>query len=120
MIAMSGMHDIEIVETGLRPGEKLYEELLVKTEELEMTDNDMIFIEREEAVSMDELEKKLRVLRDAIKFDEDDGVREAMRKVVPIFRRPEEVNREAFGIVEMEDDRKGIHYKETEKEMVMA
>lgn len=120
MIAMSGMHDIEIVETGLRPGEKLYEELLVKTEELEKTDNDMIFIEREEAVSMDELEKKLRILRTACDADEDDGVREAMRKVVPTFRKPEEVNGEAFGIVEMEDDRKGIHYKETEKEMVMA
>ena len=124
MIAMSGMHDIEIVETGLRPGEKLYEELLVKTEELEKTDNDMIFIEREEAVSMDELEQKLGILRTACDVDEDDRVREAMRKamrkVVPTFRKPEEVNGEAFGIVDMRDERKGIHYKETEKEMVMA
>ena len=94
MIAMSGMHDIEIIETGLRPGEKLYEELLVRTEELEKTDNDMIFIEREEAVTMDELEKKLSILRTACDADEDDGVREAMRIVVPTFRRPEEVNRE--------------------------
>lgn len=95
MIALSGMHDIEIIETGLRPGEKLYEELLVKTEELEKTDNDMIFIEREDAVSMDELGKKLRILRTACDADEDDDVREALRKVVPTFRRPEEVNREA-------------------------
>lgn len=93
MIAMSGMHDIEIIETGLRPGEKLYEELLVKTEELEKTDNDMIFIEREDAVTMDELEKKLSILRTACDADEDDEVREAMRRVVPTFRRPEEVNR---------------------------
>ena len=34
MIHLSGAQNIEIVETGLRPGEKLYEELLVKTEEL--------------------------------------------------------------------------------------
>lgn len=94
MIALSGMHDIEIIETGLRPGEKLYEELLVKTEELEKTDNDMIFIEREDAVSMDELGKKLRILRLACEADEDDGVRKALRKEVPTFRRPEEVNRE--------------------------
>ena len=93
MIAMSGMHDIEIVETGLRPGEKLYEELLVRTEELEKTDNDMIFIEREEAITMDELERKLRVLRAACDADDDDGVRETMRRVVPSFKRPEEVNR---------------------------
>lgn len=32
---------------GLRPGEKLYEELLVKTEELDKTPNSMIFIERD-------------------------------------------------------------------------
>ena len=94
MIRLFGVEGIEIIETGLRPGEKLYEELLVKTEELEKTDNDMIFIEREEAVGMDELEKKLRILRTVCEDDEDDGVREAMRKSVPTFRKPEEVNRE--------------------------
>ena len=36
---------------GLRPGEKLYEELLVKTEELDKTDNSLIFIERDTALS---------------------------------------------------------------------
>ena len=35
MIHLSGANNIKIVETGLRPGEKLYEELLVKTEELD-------------------------------------------------------------------------------------
>ena len=45
MIRLSGVEGIEIVETGLRPGEKLYEELLVKTEELDKTENSMIFIE---------------------------------------------------------------------------
>ena len=116
MIALSGMHDIEIIETGLRPGEKLYEELLVKTEELEKTDNDMIFIEREEAVTMDELEKKLSVLRTACDADEDDGVREALRTVVPTFRRPEEVNKEA----ETLEGSKKISWKNEEKELAIV
>lgn len=93
MIDMSGMHDIEIIETGLRPGEKLYEELLVMTEELEKTDNDMIFIEREEAITMDNLNKKLSALRTACNTDDDNNVKEAMRVVVPTFKRPEEVNK---------------------------
>ena len=52
MIRLSGVQGIEIVETGLRPGEKLYEELLVKTEELDKTSNSMIFIERDSALSV--------------------------------------------------------------------
>ena len=117
MIAMSGMNDIEIIETGLRPGEKLFEELLVKTEELEKTDNDMIFIEREDSVTMDELEKKLSILRTACDADEDDDVREALRRVVPTFRRPEEVNREVCDTDETKVDCKKIHQ---DKEVVMA
>lgn len=93
MIQLSGIDGIEIVETGLRPGEKLYEELLVKKEELEKTDNDLIFIEHENPVTMDELEQKLRVLKEACESDEDDGVRDAMRIAVPTFKRPENVNR---------------------------
>lgn len=49
---------------GLRPGEKLYEELLVKTEELDKTDNSMIFIERDTALNKEEIYKKIKVLRD--------------------------------------------------------
>ena len=47
MIRLSGVHGIEIVETGLSPGEKLLEELLVKIEELDETSNSMIFVERD-------------------------------------------------------------------------
>lgn len=65
MIRLSGVQGIKIVETGLRPGEKLYEELLVKTEELDKTDNSMIFIERDTALSKEEIYKKIQILRDA-------------------------------------------------------
>ena len=49
---------------GLRSGEKLYEELLVKTEELDKTENSMIFIERDAALSEEEIEEKMQILRE--------------------------------------------------------
>ena len=93
MIRLSGMNDVEIVETGLRPGEKLYEELLIQTEDLMKTENDLIFIEKDEAISKEELEEKLAILKGTCETGDDDAVREAMRKAVPTFKRPEEVNR---------------------------
>lgn len=45
MIRLSGVQGIEIIETVLRQGEKLYEELLIKTDKLDKTDNSMIFSE---------------------------------------------------------------------------
>lgn len=94
MIRLSGVQGIEIVETGLRPGEKLYEELLVKTEELDKTDNSMIFIERDTALSKEEIYQKIQVLRDACDTGDDSIAREALRRVVLTFKRPEEVNKD--------------------------
>ena len=94
MIRLSGVQGIKIVETGLRPGEKLYEELLVKTEELDKTDNSMIFIERDTPLSKEEIYEKIRVLREACDTGDNQIAKEALRSVVPTFKRPEEVNRE--------------------------
>ena len=91
MIQLSGVEGIEIVETGLRPGEKLYEELLVKSDTLEKTDNNLIFIEREKPVTMDDLNEKLVLLKKACTNDE--RVRQTMHVVVPTYKTPEEVNR---------------------------
>ncbi len=96
MIHMSGMSDIELIETGLRPGEKLYEELLVDSENLEHTENELIFIEHEEPVTMEELEEKLKKLQFAITTDNNDTVKAVLRKVVPTFKTPEEVNQQAM------------------------
>lgn len=92
MIRLSGVEEIEIVETGLRPGEKLYEELLVKTEELDKTENSMIFIERDTALSQEEIEEKMQILREACDSGDNLIAKQAMRKVVPTFKSPEEVN----------------------------
>jgi len=94
MIRLSGVQGIEIIETGLRPGEKLYEELWVKTEELDKTDNSMIFIERDTALNKEEIYKKIKVLRDASDTGDDLIAKESLRSVVPTFKTPEEVNKE--------------------------
>lgn len=106
MIKLSGLEpfrDIDIIETGLRPGEKLYEELLVKSETLRKTDNDLIFIEKDEPISMKELQERLEILRAAIRSNNDETVRAAMHRVVPTYKTPEEVNCKAAQAVEMQN-----------------
>ena len=92
MIRLSGAQGVEIIETGLRPGEKLYEELLVKTEKLGKTDNEQIFVEFDKPLSWQEIEEKLRILEEACENGDDDAARDALRKVVPTYYRPEEIN----------------------------
>lgn len=106
MIRLSGVQGVEIVETGLRPGEKLYEELLVKTEELDKTDNELIFIERDEALNAEVIDKKLAILKVACETESDDAARDALRSVVPTFKRPEEVNGNAVMAEEMKNVKK--------------
>jgi len=95
MIQLSGAQDIEIIETGLRPGEKLYEELLMKKEELDKTENELIFIERDHPLGIAEIEKRLNMLRKACETGDDDMVRAALHSAVPTFKSPQEVNVEA-------------------------
>ncbi len=92
MIRLSGVSGIKIIETGLRPGEKLYEELLTNTEELVKTDNSLIFIEKDQPLSKEVIYNKIQILRDACNTGNDITAKEALRSVVPTFRRPEEVN----------------------------
>lgn len=104
MIRLSGLEpykDIEIVETGLRPGEKLYEELLIKTEELDKTENNMIFVERDKALSAEEIDAKLDVLRAALETQSNRAVKKALMEVVPTYHTPEEVNKNAIESEEM-------------------
>ena len=108
MIKLSGLtpdEDIKIEEIGLRPGEKLYEELLIKTEHLEKTDNKKIFIERDKPLSRAQVRDKLLILRDAVTATKDEIaspiIKMAMKKVVPTFHDPEEVNKDAEKSQEM-------------------
>ena len=108
MIRLQGLKpydDIDIVETGLRPGEKLYEEILIKGEHLTKTENDLIYIEGDSPFTRAEVEEKLDILRAAVSEAErqisSPVIASAMKQVVPTFCSPEEVNKKAFASSEM-------------------
>ncbi len=107
MIRLSGVKDIEIIETGLRPGEKLYEELLVKTEELDKTENSLIFIERDIPLKEHQIQQKLDALRKACDSADDETVRSVLKKVVPTYKNPVRVNSNEDFVYEMKNMKEG-------------
>ena len=109
MIRFSGLEpyrDIMIEEIGLRPGEKLYEELLVKRENMQKTENDLVFIEHEEPLTRAEVEEKLSYLRSAVEARGD--ISAALKAVVPTFHAPEEVNKTAEEAEKMKEAREPV------------
>ena len=108
MIKLSGYTpyvDIDIVEVGLRPGEKLYEELLMKSETLSETSDHMIFIEQTTPLTREEVDAKLQILRDAVNTSSGEILPEkivaAMKEVVPTYHDPSEINKDAGSSEEM-------------------
>ena len=88
LIRLSGYEpytDIKIEFTGLRPGEKLYEELLMDEEGLSDTENKLIHIGRPIALEPDFLDR-LEELRQALRENEDDvDARKVIKKLVPTY-----------------------------------
>jgi FlaA1/EpsC-like NDP-sugar epimerase len=87
LIRLSGLKpdvDIEIRYTGLRPGEKLYEELLMDEEGMQKTDNKLIHIGK--PIEMDDTYflEKLKELEHATK-NETDKTRQLVAELVPTY-----------------------------------
>ncbi len=97
LIRLSGLvpeKDIKIEITGLRPGEKLYEEILMNEEGLEKTSHDKIFVAEPINLTMSDIEQKLMKLtellnKEKVKITE---IKDTMKQVVPTFKEPEKVN----------------------------
>ena len=88
LIRLSGLEpgvDIDIKCTGLRPGEKLYEERLMAEEGLEKTANDLISIGKPLDIDEDFLNKKLDELYSAA-YSETDRMKELIAELVPTYK----------------------------------
>jgi len=92
LIILSGLEpdvDIEIKYTGLRPGEKLYEELLMAEEGLTATKHEKIHIGRPLDIDMDELAKELVKLKFVL-TGPTEGLIEFIKEMVPTYKSNEE------------------------------
>ena len=101
LIKLSGYEpevDITIQFTGLRPGEKLYEELLMAEEGLTATKHDKIFVSEPMHMEMEELKEKLDMLQNIEYMDNytKERVKDLMKQVVSTYKDPEEVNGEVL------------------------
>ena len=92
--------DVKIVFTGLRPGEKIKEELLMDEEGLQKTKNKLIFIGRQIDIEPQAFIDELRRLRDAAQENNEQAAVEALHRIVPTFVTPEEFNRKALAAVQ--------------------
>lgn len=87
LIRLSGLEpdvDIKIEYTGLRPGEKLYEEMLMKEEGLKETQNHLIHIGKPIDMDYEEFMIKLSELKNICERDDED-IREAVKRLVPTY-----------------------------------
>jgi len=88
VIRLSGFEpgrDIKIKYTGMRPGEKLYEELLTEGENIKATDMGRIFSAEPDQVNPDTLEEHLSKLKQLAEDGDADGIREELTLLVPDF-----------------------------------
>ncbi len=93
LIMLSGFtpdEDIKIVYSGLRPGEKLYEEKLMAEEGMKKTDNELIYIGKPIPFNIKKFLDQLQELAEA-SYENSDQIVEMVEKIVPTFHPTDEV-----------------------------
>lgn len=90
LIRLSGFEpdvDIKIQFTGIRPGEKLYEELLTAEEGVTSTKHSRIFVAKPNGIDVKRLEELTHIIRERGSYLTRDEVIELLQTVVPTFRK---------------------------------
>lgn len=90
LIRLSGFtpyKDIQIEFTGLRPGEKLYEELLMSEEGLQATENELIHIGKPIDVDEEFLLNTIEEMK-TVMYDENANIRDLVKRIVPTYQIP--------------------------------
>ena len=95
LIRLSGYtpnKDIKIEITGLRPGEKLYEELLMNNDNLTKTAHNKIFIDKPETISLNKIIKQIDDLLFVAKIGNKNMLKDKLKEIVPTYNSPEFYN----------------------------
>ena len=90
LIKLSGFEphkDIEIKITGLRPGEKLYEELLMNEEGMQETKHEKIFIGKPSEFDLNVLKDEIDELLEIAQNRNNEQLRVKLKEVVPTYNR---------------------------------
>ena len=88
MIRQAGLvpnKDIMILETGLRPGEKLFEELLIDKTTQNKTSNSKIFVEKSTNIN-EQIEKDVEMAKTAFNIDDSKDVKQLLAKLVSTYK----------------------------------
>ena len=111
---------MQIKITGLRPGEKLYEEILMNEEGLEATKHDKIHVAEPLNITMEQLEEKLDKLDNLLETsnnEDKDTIKKTMKQIVPTYRNLEEEKKEK---VEQVVETKETNKEKTDKETTIT
>lgn len=110
LIKLSGLEpnvDVEIKFTGLRPGEKLYEEILMDEEGLQATKHDKIHIAEPMSINMDMIKEKLDKLNNLLETTNNEDkeiIKETIKEIVPTFKDKDVVNKERIEEVSKKEE----------------
>ncbi len=127
LIKLAGLEpnvDIPIKITGVRPGEKLYEELLIKDQNLRNTEHKKIFVERPSGITEEQVKQKIKTLKSLVQTENVTlfQIKQTMKKVVPTYKEAKYVEKDIEENTEKEEsklktavNKVGKIYKENNK-----